>query len=359
MNSPFRHCAIRWLIILAMLIMGSGCRSKPADSPPAVVQTVMPSVPAATLPSQDTPQPSPTVAPSKVVLLTLPGADPQLAANLQTVLAELTAQDGLTLDVRTQLTGLDLEPEVGMLVAVPPDPGILNLAAANPQVQFLAVGIPGLQAAQNLSVIGSGSERADQQGFLAGYLAATITPDWRVGVISRADTSAGKAARNGFTNGVIFFCGLCRPAFPPFIQYPIFVDLPGGATPADQQAAIDTLVNNAVNTVYVFPGAGDNTLLEGLAAAGLNIIGGATPPASLTGDWVASIRLDVSAAVRQAWPRLSAGEEAVNLNVPIAITDQNLALLSAGRQRIVQSLLDDLLAGFIDTGVNPETGDRR
>ncbi len=359
MNSLSSHRVIRICVLIFLGFGMAGCRLKPPANPSVTATTAAQPTPSVTLPVVETPLPLQTTVPSKLVLLTLPGADPQLAANLQTVLTELAAEGGLTLEARTQLASLDLEPEVGILVAAPPDPGMLNLAAANPQVQFIAVGIPGLQPAQNLSVIGSGGERPDQQGFLAGYMAATVTPDWRVGVISRADTNAGKAARNGFTNGVVFFCGLCRPAYPPFIQYPLFVDLPGGASAADQQAAIDTLVANAVKTVYVFPGAGDNTLLEGLAQAGLKIIGGARPPASLTGQWVASIRPDVLVAVRQAWSRLMAGEKAIGLDVPVAITDQNLALLSTGRQRLVQSLLDDMLAGFIDTGVNPETGDPR
>jgi hypothetical protein len=351
---------LAYFAIFLVLSLGIvACRSTASSSPTVAAQTVVPSVPAATLPAAESPTPSPTVAPSKVVLLTLPGADPQLAATIEGTLADLAAQDGLTLETRTELTDLDLEPEVRLLAAIPPDPGMLNLAAANPQVTFLAVGIPGVEAAQNLSVIGSGGERPDQQGFLAGYLAAAVTPDWRVGAISRSDSAAGKAARNGFINGVIFFCGLCRPAYPPFVQYPVFYDLSEGASAADQQAAIDTLAKNAVKTVYVFPGAGDNTLLEGLAAAGMHIISGASPPAPLAASWIASLRLDVATAVRQIWPRLLAGEQALSMDVPLAITDTNTALFSVGRQRLVQKLLDDLLTGFVDTGVNPETGDPR
>jgi hypothetical protein len=278
---------------------------------------------------------------------------------LRNVLGELAGQDHLTLETRTNLAALEFGSGVRLVVAIPPDPGIVNLAAANPQVQFLAVGIPGIQAASNLSVIGSEGERPDQQGFLAGYLAAVITKDWRAGVISRGDTVEGKAARLGFTNGVIFYCGLCRPAYPPFVQYPQYVELAAGASQAEQQAAADILIKNAVKTIYVFPGAGDETLLEYLAHAGVNLIGSGTPAESLRSNWITSIRVDKASAVRQVWPRLMGGEKGIQMSVPLVLSDQNSVLFSTGRQHLVEKMLADLLTGFIDTGVNLQTGEPR
>lgn len=315
--------------------------------------------PSATEPATDVPSPSPTVQSAQVILLALAGSDPGDMLALQNVLGELAGQDHLTFETRADLAGLEFSAGVRMVVAMPPDPGIVNLAAANPQVQFLAVGIPGIQAASNLSAIGSQGDRPDQQGFLAGYLAAVITKDWRAGVISRGDTVEGKAARLGFTNGVIFYCGLCRPAYPPFVQYPQYVELAAGASQAEQQAAADVLIQNAVKTVYVFPGAGDETLLEYLAQAGVSLIGSSTPPASLRSNWVASIRVDKASAIQQVWPRLTGGEKGIQISVPLVLAEQNTALFSAGRQHLVEKMLVDLLAGFIDTGVNLQTGEPR
>jgi hypothetical protein len=291
-----------------------------------------------------------------VVLLALPGADPAIAAELEATLAELAAQDGLTFEVMTELDGLQFAPETRLVAALPPDPGLANLAAANPQAQFLAVGIPGVPVTSNLSLIGSDGERPDQQGFLAGYLAAVITPDWRVGVISRSDSPAGLAAQNGFTNGVIFYCGLCRPSYPPFIQYPILVDL---AVMTDPQAAVDSLVSNAVKTVYVSPAANDQALLDSLAQAELQIIASGAPQPQVADQWVAGISMDQMGAVRQVWPRLLAGEGGLNLSTPLALVERNPALFSPGRQRLVDKMLTDLLAGFVDSGVDPQTGAMR
>ena len=350
-------------LILVVFVLCFGllaCRSSlpdatPAESPTLAQTSTAPAImPAATEAIVATSTPTPSSA--QVVLLALPGSDPAKATELEANLSELAAQDGLTFEVVTELTDIQFAPETRLVVALPPDPGIANLAAANPQTQFLALGIPGVTVTSNLSQIGSDGERPDQQGFLAGYLAAVITPDWRVGVISQSDSPAGKAAQNGFTNGVIFYCGLCRPSYPPFIQYPVLVDLAAGTDP---QAAVDSLVSNAVKTVYVSPVVEDPALLDALAQAGLQIIASGAPQPQVTDQWVAGISMDEMGAVRQVWPRLLAGEGGLNLSTPLALGERNPALFSVGRQRLVDKMLTDLLAGFVDSGVDPQTGEMR
>jgi len=298
-----------------------------------------------------------TTAANKAVLLALPGADPGQVAALEGLLAELASESGLVFETQHELAGQTLGADVRLAVVPSPDPGVMNLANANPGVQFLAVGMEGMQAAGNVSVISGNGARPDQQGFVAGYLSALITPDWRVGVISRSDTPEGKAARNGFNNGTVFYCGLCRPAYPPFVQYPVFADVTADTSAEGRQAAADSLVANAVKTVYLAPGAGDAALAEYLAGKGLQVIGGTQPPPAAATQWVASLRADPVQAVRTAWTRLLDGEQGFSLETPLAVTDRNESLFSAGRQRLVDNLLADLLAGFIETGVNLETGE--
>jgi hypothetical protein len=250
-----------------------------------------------------------------------------------------------------------------LVVALPPDPGLANLASANPGIQFLAVGIGGveagrLEAGANVSLIGAQGGRPDLSGFLAGYLASVVTQDWRVGVISRADLTEAKAARLGFVNGAIFYCGLCRPAYPPFVQYPLFSELLAEGEQAEQQAA-DQLIASAVKTVFLAPGIGETFLPGYLAQAGVNMIGGGSPAESLRPHWIASIRLDQAEAIRQLWPQLIKGEGGISVSAPVVITDVNPDLLSPGRQRLVEQMLSELLSGYIDTGVDPQTGEPR
>jgi hypothetical protein len=354
-NRPYRYRNHLFICILFLLGL-SACRPGGPSATPVITPTVeispTPTASIEVIVATSTPAPST----AQVVLIALPGSDTARTTALQGTLSELAAQEGLSFETVTDPGGVQITPETRLVVAVPPYPGLADLAAANPEVQFLAIELPEAQVAPNLSIIAAGGERADQQGFLAGYLAAVITQDWRVGIISQPDSPAGKAARNGFANGVVFYCGLCRPAYPPFIQYPVLLDLPSSG---DQQAVVNTLVGNAVKTVYLAPGVGDAALLDGLAQAGIRIIGSGALPPQVKDQWVASISLDEMGTVRQIFPRLVAGEGGLNLSTPLSLGERNEALFSQGRQRLVDKMLTDLLAGYVDSGVDPQTGEMR
>jgi hypothetical protein len=344
-------------VLLSIIVLGAAaCNS---ETQKTATQTV-PVETVALLPADTpTPAPSPTALQPLVILYAPPGSDDLLVNDLGSELSELAAQDGLRFDTRSQMLGSDFEEDLRLVVVLPPDPGVLNLTQTYPQVQFLAIGISDLEAGGNLSVIGTGGDRPDQQGFLAGYLATVVTPDWRVGIISQGDTASGMAARNGFVNGVIFFCGLCRPVFPPFHQYPSFYDLPGGASQEEQQVAADFLIGQSVKTVYVFPGMADPFLMEYLAQAGVNLIGAEDPPAVVQNNWIASVQTDLLSSVNEVWPRLMKGETGISQELPLIIANHNEDLFSPGRQRHVEKILSDLMDGFIDTAVDPLTGEAR
>jgi hypothetical protein len=246
---------------------------------------------------------------------------------------------------------------VRVVVALPPDSGLAALAAAAPQTQFLAIDIPGLAASANLQPADTQSARPDQQGFLAGYLASLVTSDWRVGVISTSDDPSGKANLQGFLNGAVFYCGLCRPAYPPFVQYPVTAELVSGAGADDQQAAADSLIAQGVTTVYVAPGAGDESLLQYLAGQGVNLIGGVTPPQGIQGNWIATISGDWQEGVRQAWEVALGRQTTQGASLPLTITNVNETLFSIGRQRLAEQTRDELASGLIETGIDPLTGD--
>jgi hypothetical protein len=245
------------------------------------------------------------------------------------------------------------------VIVLPPDPGLSQLAAAAPEVQFLGIGIPGIETGGNLSVIAPHGSQPAEMGFLAGYIAAVVTPEWRVGVLSTSDNPAGVAARNGFLNGVVYFCGLCRQTFPPYEDYPLYVELPAASSQVEWQSAVDTLRDQLVKTVYVVPEAADQALLTYIAEAGINIIGNGQPPEGIRDHWVASIKPDYLQALQQAWPELVNGTGAAELPTTIEIDAVNASLFSPGRQMLVDEFLNDLQNGYIDTGVDPNTGEIR
>jgi hypothetical protein len=67
----------------------------------------------------------------------------------------------------------------------------------------------------------------------------------------------------------------------------------------------------------------------------------------------------VAAAVRERVPELLSGSGGANVELPLAVTHRNDSLFSTGKQRLLEEILADLQAGYIDTGVDPQTGEPR
>jgi hypothetical protein len=361
----------RWFAVLMLFnLILAACRSSSSvTTAPGIEVEITPSAQSSpdpqtalpeTTPTVPVPQtPTPTIASPLALLLAPQGSDDDLAHSLFSQLQAPLEQAGLRWEMRPSLDTASLGTELRLVVALPPDPGLPALAAAAPHAQFLAVGIPGLQPIANLSLLAADGQRPDQQGFMAGVIAAIITPDWRVGVLGPADTPAARAARQGFLNGAIYFCGLCLPYHGPSVDYPVYLDLPVGASLAEIQAAVQNIKDLAVKTVYVVPGSFSSDLSNALAQAEIKVLGAEAPPPELVSHWVATIQTDPLPAVLQALPGLLAGQGGQTLPVTLGMAHVNADLFSPGRQERAQEILSDLLAGFIDTGVDPSTGEPR
>jgi hypothetical protein len=90
-----------------------------------------------------------------------------------------------------------------------------------------------------------------------------------------------------------------------------------------------------------------------MAQRGLLIISERLPFESLQTNWVASLQPDLVPAIQRLWPDLIAGRGGQTISTPLLLTDVNPELLPDGKQGMVQELLDNLLLGLVDTGVNP------
>ena len=300
----------------------------------------------------------PTIIPSqtKVILVAPPEVALTEFEGLASTLEELAESEDLDFEVRSSFTQQDLSPDLKIVAAIPPDPGLAELARAAPAIQFLGIAIPGLEPAPNLSIIDTQEISPDRIGFLAGYLAAVVAPEWRVGVISTNDTPEGVSQQQGFLNGAVFFCGLCRQTYPPFNSYPMYVEAPSGSSPQEWQTVGDILIDQAVQTAFIAPGVSDESLIEHLASAGINLIGTVPPPPGLRDQWIATISGDISSALRAIWPDLITDQGGASLPALLTVTHINPDLFSPGRQRLVDNLIVELSSGFIDTGVVTSPG---
>jgi hypothetical protein len=300
--------------------------------------------------------PTATPQPPLALLIAPPGVDSSLVDQVKALLTELSTQSNLEFQTRAAISKEDLSSNLRLVVVLGTNPGLIDLAGAAPTVQFLGIGLPGVKPTQNVSLVSSWSNKPDQLGFLAGFLAAVVTPDWRVGILIPKDSPDGNKAQQGFIKGVTYYCGLCRPAYPPFNEYPIYIQSQPKESSENQAAIVNLLIQQEVQTVYVFPGAGDETLFERLAQQGINLIGGIAPAAVVQDHWLASFEPDYLSAIRSAWSKLINGQGNLTIDAPLLITHINSLLFSVGRQRLVEELLVNLQKGVVDLDIEVDSG---
>jgi hypothetical protein len=334
------------MLLLAASLTLSGCdgaSATPEASPVAATDT----------PEPTQPEPTATAVPTElaplVVLLAPPGSDPVLQTEIEAMVSAEAAARGLRWQLRQTMAPQDIAAEADFLIALPPQPDLNTLAAAAPQTHFLAVGVDGAVEAGNVIVVGNAEGSDVIASFMGGYTGALLTPDARIGIITVQDGLENDRFI-AFENGMRFFCGLCRPTVAPFYEYPLFLSLPAEATPAEWRALADFMRDRLVGAVYVTPGTGGEDLVNALSDHGIRIIGGEPPPPGHEASWIASLRMDPLASYRQWVPALLDGETGIAAVVPLELTDVNLELLTAGKLRLAQATLADLLAGYILPG---------
>ncbi|MBT3337245.1 MAG: hypothetical protein HN855_09040 [Anaerolineae bacterium] len=331
-------------LILLIAILLTGCGSA------AVEPTAIP-----TLESTATPLPEPTLTPTPEIplaLLVVPVDMDQETSDLyQTLVYDLAQSAGMRFQVRNTLTAEDLEPSLRVVIALPPDPGIMMLAPAAPQAQFLTVNIPDMVAGGNVSVLAN-TDRPDIAAFLSGYIGAMITEDYHTGLMVPKDDPVGQVMLAAFRKGQEYYCGLCQPWAGPFNDYPLFVEIPADAPLGEYNAYADYLINNTVETMYVSPQLATPELLTYLSSNGILVVSDLSPQKK-TGNWVATIQPDVIHAIEFTWPQLLAGAGGQNIISPLILVDVSSEHLPPGKEQEARDILAQLQAGYILTGVNP------
>jgi len=298
----------------------------------------------------DTPVPLPTLTATPTVplaILILPANMDQETSDLyQKTVYDLTQASGMRFQVRNNLTAADLEPGLKIVIALPPDPGILALSAAAPDAQFLAINLPGVEPGANVSVLGNNSQ-FEIAAFLAGYTAAMLTDDYRTGMLMPRDNENAIRSLNSFTNGRRFFCGLCRPYFYLPWDFPQYIDIGADEDVNNYDAYADILIlQKKARSLFIHPDIYTQDLVEYIGTTGTTMIGTISPEQRPAG-WIMTIQPDTIKAIQSAWPQLIAGQGGLTVQSPLGLSDVDPTLLSPGKQRNVQKILDDLQKGLI------------
>lgn len=324
------------LVIIAILV---ACGQATPEATPTPIPTDTP-IPTATF----TPPPSTPLA-----ILVLPADMDQAMYDLyQTTVYDLAEQAGFRFQVRNTLSELDLEPALRVVITLPPDPGpgIAALAAAAPQTQFLAINIPNIAAGGNISVLAN-TVQTDVIAFMAGYIGAMITDDYRIGMIYPDGNAEALRALEAYTNGKTYFCGICRPYYYLPYDFPQSIQIPVEEPPENYGGyAVYLIQQREVDFIFVYPDIATPELMAYIGSSGAVQVGSATQ-GNIPLYWAASLSSDTIGAIQAAWPSLIAGQGGQAVQSPLGLTDVDPNLLSPAKQAQAEQVLAELLAGRI------------
>lgn len=325
-------------ILIIVLLSACGGAATETVVPPTAVPTIT-ALPTVTL----IPTPSTPLA----ILLLPADMDKTLSDLYQKTVYDLAQSSGFRFQVRNTLAPTDLaDPTLKVVIVLPPDPGVVSLASAAPGAQFLAVNIPNLTPGGNLSVL-AGDSQVELPAFLAGYVAAMISDEYHIGMMIPKDNPDAQRAFNAFTNGMFYYCGLCRTFYMTDIGYPTYVEVPADENPSRYGGYANVLITDRrVYTIYPYPSLADADFLSYIGTQGIFLIG-TSMPNPRPGGWVMTISPDTIKAIQLAWPNLIAGQGGVDVQSPLGIADVDTSILTPGKLRLAQETLDALLAGRI------------
>lgn len=299
----------------------------------------------------DTPIPLPTLSPTPVVplaVLILPADLDADTSNLyQKTVYDLAQQAGYRFQVRNTFTPADVaEPGLKIVIALSADPGIAALAAAAPQVQFLAINIPNIAAGGNVSVLGN-TTQSDIAAFLAGYTAAMITDDYRIGMLIPRDNPDAIRALNAYAAGMRYYCGACRPLYFFNWTFPQYLDIAADENKDYYDSYADKLMlEYKVRTIYLYPDVYTDDLANYIGTTGAYVFGTNSPTPTPAG-WVMTIQPDVIKAIQNAWPQLVSGQGGITVQSPLGLSNVDPEILTPGKQRLVEQTLNELQSGLI------------
>jgi hypothetical protein len=308
------------------------------------------SVPQATATARPTVGPTST-PPAPLVILVVPADMNETQSKAyQKAVYDLSQPQGFRFVVLNKLTAADLEPMLKIVIDLSPDTDIAALAAKAPQTQFLAINLPGIQAGKNVSILGGDKIGIDNIAFMAGYIGATITQDFHTGILVRKGSPNADIISKAFRAGQQYFCGLCNPYAGPFEDYPLLQDIPEDAKPEEYGAYADILIHKKVDTIFLEPGVDIPELLQYLQTVGVLMIGTQTPSKAVNG-WVVTLQPNYLEAMQAAFPDLVAGQGGKAFPAPLTFDDANTDLFDIGKQNNAQNVLNNLLKGFVSTGI--------
>lgn len=321
------------LLLCAGILTGCGSVATPAVTATPVSQS-----------TPTRPAPTATVLPDQVWWIQ-PGEDASIPSDqLRQTAQKLANQSGWEFVEKPSVSQDEITAGGRSLKAIlilPPSDGLVDIATANSGVPFISVGIAGLPEAPNLYRVAPLGSHPEWISYLAGYLAATVTDEWRIGMLTEATSEDAIHAGNAFYDGGVMFCGLCNPEFPPYTDYPLVQNV-------DQdhwQTDVDAFLQQKISTAYIYPDLATPELLQYLVQNNTRLITSSQPISGSESAWIAVIQSDLTTPLQSAWQDAIAGNPPGIYSEQIQVISEDPKLVTPGKLQWLQQVIADLTNG--------------
>ncbi len=332
-HEPWKLLLLALGLSLMLGIVSCGHAGDPNPREVAPTQTV--------LVSTATPEATQTPPRGKVLYLRPGGVIPRYEQNVRSTLERLAAQAELELVEQDSVPADAGLQAYRVVLLFSPEQAVFDEVQAGTSAPIVVIGSQPDNTG-DAWVIDDYLASQEQAAFLAGYIAALLTQDWRIGVLSG---SSEPDLRTAFVQGGQYFCGLCRPEFPPYFAYPVSIPFdpssPQGLSIGLAEAAEKTLKLIMLDEISA------EKIAETAPDQPYQFLGLAGPPEKLRSVWVATLRPAPELALEEYWAMILQGAPGEQIHTPIGIEDVDPSLLTQGKLRLVEEIRDDLVAGYI------------
>ncbi len=329
-----------WLIVIILVIV-SGCNSINGNlsNEFPTPTTILPTVAQPTL----TPKPDETPV---ILFYADPESNENSVSTINSILQTISEKNSMIFELRLDFNNLNFPDNIFAFVILSEIIPIEELNSLPSNVIIISIGsLIEDNPNPNIMQIGITENGLAAEGFVAGYIAAMQTNEWRIGMIGFTSQSIN---RIGFLNGAKYFCGLCSPLYPPYSAYPLYVEVNDGADFDELKVAVDLLLEKEVNTIYLAPGVNNSELVGYLSQLGISMIGNEKPTGVDDGLWVASVKWDWVSVLEEMLPQAILGNLFETIAPDIQIDDVNENEISPSRQVLISEITEFLLDGIVD-----------
>jgi hypothetical protein len=322
-----RILTITSLFVILVLLFGiSGCTERSTPTPEIPTLTPIPEF-----------TPTATQAPERIVLF-----DPSAQASVEvtTVISDFAHTNSLVFETWTEINS-DLAGVKIMVVFSGLD-NLAEVAASAPQTQFITTA-QNTAAAANISTL---SANPVHLAFMAGYLAAMTSVEWRAGALLSDPLNVGLA--DAFTRGGEYLCGRCTPKLGPILFYPVTKSMDSSNDAFAWRVHAQTMwAETYANSVYIDPAADFPEVLDIFTD---KVLFSSNPVSTNLARYAAILGVDVTSTLQTALPELLAGSggKTYNSRIELLIINNPEVVSEAKQARFNE--VSQLLA---DNQINP------